>query len=885
MLGKGRRGMDAPLPSGTVTFLFTDIEGSTRLLREAGSGYSDLLATHRRILRAAFVAHAGREVNTEGDAFFVAFSSAREAVAAAVRAQRGLVEHAWPDGQDVRVRMGINSGQAVPVDGDYVSLAVHKAARVASAAHGGQIVLSDSTAGLVREGLTEGTRLRDLGDHHLKDFPRRLRLYQLDAPDLRSDFPPLRTSVVHDRLPSAEGAFVGRERDVRELGHLLQQDVRLTTLTGPGGIGKTRLALEVAHAVQDDFPGGVVFVSLAAVTDPLLVLSTVAECLGVRREADVPLLEAAAAAIGEQRTLLVLDNFEQVVGAAADLAALLDRSRAAVALVTSRRELRLRTERRYRVTPLGEKSAIDLFAERAASVRPGFALSEANSAAIAEICRRLDGLPLAIELAAARVRLLSPSALLARLADQLDVVGGGPVDMPVRHRTLRAATDWSHDLLDRHERAVFARLSVFAGGCTVGAAEAVCGREGEPEVLDCLSELLASSLLVTSDEHDEPRLRMLETIRVYAAEKLTGADRLETEARHSRWMLALTASRLETSASDHRRWFDSFDHERANLRAVVTRALRAGELASVARIARDSFAYMAHRDAEAEVVDWLDRALALAHASGVSPAVYGRLLVVRALAATVFADFTMAARLLEQSRDRLPGDEDHAYDHALAAATDAYIALAQDPGRASALIHVAAERLEAAGDQLGRAYMEVIQGTLAIHRADLDTAARQYELGAQVAENLGDDAMLGRALSLLGMTHLARGNKDLARESVVAGARANRRGGQPTSMAYSLDGLAAVALADGLPTVAAGALAAAAALREQVGHPPAPVFLPLLADLVDRSRTALGKNDFAQVSSGARRWSVIEALDRTLAGLEAGTGQQVKQPAEGQANG
>jgi predicted ATPase/class 3 adenylate cyclase len=857
---------DGLLPTGVVTFLFTDIEGSTRLLQEVGDGYAELLDDHRRLIRAVVAAHGGREVDTQGDSFFLVFPSAVEAVASAADAQRSLAAHPWPDGRRVLVRMGLHTGEAMAAAAGYIGLAVHRAARIAAAAHGGQVLLSETTAGLIGNGSVAGVSLHDLGEHRLKDFPHPLRLFQLDVAGLRTDFPPLRTLVRGYRLPIPATSIVGREEDLAALVRLLADPrTRLVTLTGPGGIGKTRLALEAAGAVAHEFPGGAVFVPLAAVVDPALVMGTLADAIGVRREPGVSLLDGVRATIGDHRTLLVLDNFEQVADAAADLAGLLDQVPAVVALATSRQLLRVRSERHQPVRPLTEPAAVRLFVERATAVRPGFTLGPDNRDVVAEICRRLDGLPLAVELAAARVRLLPPETLLARLLERLEVLGGGPVDLPERQRTLRATMDWSYGLLEPHEKALFARLAVFAGGWSLEAAEIVCSTAGEPEVLDTLAALVDASLVVASDEDPgEPRFSMLETVRVYAGELLADApDRVDVERRHTQWMCTVTGSLLRTrGGQEHRQWLERLDRERPNLRAAVQRALDARDPATVALLVRNAFIYLAQRDAEAEAVDWLDQALSRPDVA--EPAVRGRLLAVRALAATIFGDFMLARSMSTESRRLLPDDPDHRFDGAIVAATEAFIGVAEDPRTAGPVVAEATARMAAVENRLGQAYMEVTAGNVALYRGDLAAAEAHYATGVRLAAQIGDDAIRGRALSLRGLTLLIDGDAQAARVSVIEGARINRRGGQPSGMAYSLDGLAAMSLTAGRPEVAARALAAARAVRERVGHPPSLAFMPLLEDLVAQARSALGDEAYEAAAAEGGQWSVFDALDRTL---------------------
>src|SRR5215210_3959998 len=475
------------LPCGTVTLLFTDIEGSTRLLEQFGDAYEQVLAEHRRLIREAVAAHDGVEVDTQGDAFFVAFERASDALAAAWEAQREL---------ELPVRMGIHTGEPQLTTGGYVGIDVHRAARICAAAHGRQVVVSETT-----QRLLDGVPLRDVGEHRLKDLGQPVRLFQLGD----EDFPPLR-SLNQTNLPTQPNPLVGREREVSELTKLLG-DARLVTLTGPGGSGKTRLALEVAAEVVERFDGGVFWVPLAAVTDPELVEATIAQAMGAHT--------GLAQHVGSNAMLLLLDNLEQVLAAAPGLSELLEQCANLRLLVTSRALLRVAGERDYPVDPLPEDDAVALFRERAASAEP--------IEAVQEICRRLDGLPLAVELAAVRTRLLSPSELLERLEHALPILTGGRRDAPERQRTLRATIEWSYDLLADEEQQLFRRLAVFSGSFTIEAAEAVCDAE-----LETLEALLEQSLV---RRWASGRLGMLETISEYAREQLEASDEAERIAR------------------------------------------------------------------------------------------------------------------------------------------------------------------------------------------------------------------------------------------------------------------------------------------------------------------------------------------------------------------
>jgi predicted ATPase/class 3 adenylate cyclase len=853
------------LPSGTVTFLFSDIVGSTQLLREDRESYAAALAEHRRMLRDAFAAHGGREVDTEGDGFFVAFPTAGEAVAAAEAAQRSLAAHPWPDRMRISVRMGLHSGQATVAGDGYVGLAVHRAARIAAAAAGGQVLLSGATAALAGDELPSGTSLHSLGEHRLKDFPEPAALFQVDVAGLPTRFPPLRAGHREPRIPVPAGELLGRDRELAALVSLLTAPrARLVTVTGPGGMGKTRLALEAGRAVADDFSGGVVFVPLSALSDPTLVLVTLADAVGAHREPGVEPLDALRTALGDDRTLVVLDNFEQLVDAAGDVAALLDAVPTAVALVTSRQALRLRSEQRFPLAPLAATWAERLFAERAAAVSPGFILSTGNAAAVTEICRRLDGLPLAIEMAAARIRLLPPAALLERLGQRIDVLAGGPVDLPARQRTLRATMDWSFNLLPSHEQTVFARLAVFSGGWTLSAAERVCARPDEPDVLDALATLLDASLLTESgDSTGEPRLDMLETVKAYAADKLAASpDRSDTERRHVDWVLELSAPLLPARTEELPEALDRLDRERANLRVAVQRTIDSADVETATLLIWKAHTYLTRRDAEQEVQTWLDRLVPLA---AEAPAgVRARLTILRALMAGASGDVPAVRALADEGRRLLPDDADDG-DHARAALACVFAAMAE--GRveeAARNLDEMAARYVAMGHEVGLETVLVWRAEVALASGDLGGAERHYRAVLESVRSYGDEDALRELLSVLGLVLLARGDVPGARRSILEGAELNRRAGQPAAIAHALEGLAALALADGRAAAAARALGAALAARQSVALPVDAALQPLVDDLVARARDALGPEAYDAAAEKGREWPALEALNRTL---------------------
>ena len=505
--------MRTELPTGTVTFLFTDIEGSTRLLHALGpDAYAEALAEHRRVLRDAFAAHGGVEVDTQGDAFFVAFPTAPGAIAAAEAGQAALAHG------PIRVRMGLHTGTPTVTGEGYVGVDVHRGARVAALAHGGQVVVSPTTAALV-----DPAPLGDLGLHRLKDFESATRLHQLGP----GDFPPLRTPGSVE-LPTPATRFLGREQELFDAVSLVfEQDPRVLTVLGPGGTGKTRFALELARLLAEDADGGTLFVPLAPVREPSLVLPTLAEALG----ADTAELQQIAARVGDRRTHVVVDNVEQLLpDAAGALAAITAVAPSLRLIVTSREAVRIGAETQFDLPPLAEAESIELFLARARAVRPDLE----GTLAVGELCARLDHLPLAIELAAARTKLLSPEVLLEKLGARLDLPAQRDADP--RHATLRTTIDWSYELLDEREKRLFERLSVFAGGCTLESAEDVCDAD-----LDGLASLLDKSLVRRrTDPHGVDRYWMLETIREYAAGRLAElpghADHLR---RHAERMLEI----------------------------------------------------------------------------------------------------------------------------------------------------------------------------------------------------------------------------------------------------------------------------------------------------------------------------------------------------------
>ena len=629
--------MDTP-PSGTVTFLLTDIEGSTVLLERLGPAWGATLDAHHDLLRAAIESGGGQQVNTSGDGVFAVFARPPDAVAAAATAQRALAAADWPEGVRLRVRMGLHTGEAERAGQDYAGLDVHRAARISAAAHGGQVLLSAATQTLSERALPEGVRLRDLGEHRLKDLSQPERLYQLCIDGLPVEFPPPRTlDEWRDALPAQPTTFIGREREVAEALALLEP-TRFLTLTGPGGTGKTRLALRVAAESAEAARSRAVFVALAALEDPSLVAPTVAAAVGVQAEIGRPILATLTSHLAGMEVLLVLDNYEQLLAAAPLVGELVAAGPRVRALVTSRAPLRVAGEREYQVRPLAlpeasaaatleelaESEAVALFVERARAIEPGFALGPENAAAVAAVCAALDGLPLAIELAAARVRLLPPRAILERLGASLSLLTGGPRDQPERQRTLRGAIQWSHDLLDPDGQTMFRRLAVFAGGWSLEAAEAVCtpaGAEGL-DTLETLDALVRHSLARRDDGAPEPRFRMLQTIREFGLERLAeSGEELEIRERHAQFFLTLAEEAAgELTGPGQAAWLDRLAWDHDNLRGALRWSVDADRAETGLLIAAAIWRFWQLRDHLAEGEARLTELLAAPSAAAATPA-------------------------------------------------------------------------------------------------------------------------------------------------------------------------------------------------------------------------------------------------------------------------
>jgi predicted ATPase/class 3 adenylate cyclase len=784
--------------------LFTDVESSTKLWERHPEAMRAALARHDEILRAAIEAHNGHVFKTVGDAFHATFSAAPDALEAALDAQRVLYHAEWEETGPLRVRMALHTGAAEEREGDYFGPSLNRVARLLSTGHGGQVLLSLATQQSVGDRLPQqGGGLRDLGERRLKDLSRPERIFQLIASGLPASFPPLKTlDARRNNLPTQPTPLVGRKRELDDILAVLRSpnNVRLLTLTGPGGTGKTRLGLQAAAELTDEFEDGVFFVTLAAIADPALVAPTIARTLGLTESANQPPEELLEGYLSERQTLLLLDNFEHLLESAPLLDALLSSAPNLKILLTSRTPLKLYGENEFPVPPLSlpdpgflppvdrltHYEAVRLFVDRAKAVRPDFALREENALAVVEICRRLDGLPLAIELAAARIKLLPPRAMLDRLGDRLKLLTGGARNLPERQRTLRSAIEWSYELLEEAEKTLFRRLAVFSGGSTLETIEAVCDARGDLpiDVLDGVSSLLDNSLLRQEDgAGEEPRFVMLQTIHEFANERLEASGEAEELRRlHAEYFLALSEeAEPELKGPDQEEWLRKLEAEHNNARAALGWALRRGETERALRLSGALWWFWFVRGYYEEGRRWLEDALDTG----------GR----GSLESRAMALAGVGALALEQD------DLDRAQE-------------ASEEGLELLLAQKATQRSEA------KLYLLITSGHVALEREDYSRATELFEESLALSREIEHGLGLAASVMSLATVNHEQGDSQRATELYEESLYLFRKRGDKLGLAWCLINLGLVSYSRGTGRSAAGgaAVGRSAGLTRSRGH-------------------------------------------------------------------
>lgn len=841
----------AGMPTGTVTFLFSDVEGSTRLLAELGDEYARHIVDHDRLLRAAFDAEGGHVVDSQTESFFVAFQRASDAVTAAAAVQRALVD------TPLRVRVGIHTGQPSVAGHRYLGLDVHRAARICGAAHGGQVLLSQTTKSLVEQELPNGTTLLELGKHRLRDLSAPQHLSQLLIAGVRNEFPPVRTLESRPtNLPVQPTPLIGREREVATVTELLgRDDIRLLTLTGTGGSGKTRLALQAAAELAEEYANGVFVVTLEPLENAALVLATVAQTLGVTEQGGNRVAQVLQRFVGEKRLLLVLDGFERLREAATDVSALLAACPALNVVVTSRAPLHLAAEREYHVPSLAQDDAVALFVERSQAVNADFALTESNAAAVAELCVRLDGLPLAIELAAARIRLFSPQALLGRLEQRLELLTGGPRDLPARQQTLRNTIDWSHDLLVPDEQRLFSRLAVFAGGCSLEAAEAVCDA-----TLDSLDALVDNNLMRQVElTGGEPRFAMLESIRAYALDRLEASgegDRVR--GRHAEYLLELAEHESEEQWEGRRFDLSVLDPDEGNFRAALAWFAETSKDELYVRLTYALATYWTERVSLEEAARHADEALA--RASGLSRPLQLRATLSALRAAWKRNELERGRELAELALALAEESEDEARAAEATMTLGIVAARAHDYARADSYYADAQARLQRLGRGRGVAAALHNRGLLALRRNDFARARSLLEKAHELFALSEGKFGVANSLSELGFVALAERRLDDAVRLFLDSIERSYEGGLRSLAGYCLDGLAAVAATRGDFDEAARLLGAGEVLfsdvRERSEYSDA-----ILDAALSPLRARLAEAPLAEALASGRAMTEAQALD------------------------
>ncbi|WP_038160958.1 adenylate/guanylate cyclase domain-containing protein [Verrucomicrobium sp. BvORR106] len=832
-------------PTGTITFLFSDIEGSTKKWDQHPDAMQAALAKHDRMLREIFAACSGYVFKTIGDAFCVAFDTAQWALAAALECQRALRDADWREVGGLRVRMALHTGAAEHRDGDYFGQALNRTARILSAAHGGQVLVSLPTEELLRDHIPQGVSLRHLGEHRLRDLARPEQLYQLVAADLPSEFGGLRSlESVANNLPIQLSTFIGREREMAEVKRVLGT-TRLLTLTGMGGTGKTRLSLQVAADVLDHYPDGVWLVEFATIDDDSLVLETVAAALNLRQEAERPLTSTLTQFLRDRHLLLILDNCEHVVAACARLSEVLLRACPRLSILASSREaMSIAGETAWPVPPmslpddwreistapgalerLGGYEAVRLFAERARMVRPAFHLNAETAPLVAQICWRLDGIPLAIELAASRIRVLTLQQIVDRLDDRFHLLTTGSRNAVPRQQTLRLLIDWSHDLLSDPERRLFRRLSVFARGRTLEAIEAICSGEGveEFEVIDLLTQLVDKSLVyVEKHPRHGARYFILESIWDYANEKLADAGEVETfRIRHLDYFLNFAVnSAPKIRGHSQREWLETVEQEEFNIRFALEAALELpGQVSKGLKLLAATQRYVEVRGLFKETGEAFLRLLSHADAAPRDEVRAGALAAAGRLAWV--ADDLPACRRYQEEALSICRELDQPAGLARALTDLGFLLfdLGESP-RARALVEEAATMAAPLGDRRLTAHVQHVQAVFAAADGDF---RRAYDLDAQNLAMYREEGDTWQAIIMawaVGANAAALGQFKVAHEHLRECLQVGIELGNRWGASYPLDAFAVLAVAERKYTRAARLMGAAEAQRLRSGLVP-----------------------------------------------------------------
>jgi predicted ATPase/class 3 adenylate cyclase/Tfp pilus assembly protein PilF len=867
-------------PTGTVTILFTDIEGSTKLWEKNAPAMQAALARHDELLRWAIEERCGYVFKTVGDAFCAAFPTAPDALEAALSAQRTLFADEWPQTGPLRVRVALHTGAAEERDGDYFGPPVNRVARLLSAAHGGQVLLSLPAQELVRDQLPAGTSLRDLGEYRLKDLFRPERVFQLLAPGLPVEFPPLRTlDAYRNNLPLQPTPLIGREKEVAQVCTLLRhEETRLLTLTGPGGTGKTRLALQAAADFLDDFPDGTFFVPLATLSESELFFSALAETLGVKETGEQSLDESLKDYLSERRLLLLLDNFEQVLGAASAVTELLAAAQGLKVLATSRAPLGLYGEHEFPVPPLTlpdlrhppslerltQYEAVELFVERAQAVKPDFKVTNESAPAVAEICVRLDGLPLAIELAAARIKMLPPKAMLQRLSSRLKLLTGGARDLPERQRTLRATIEWSHALLDEGEQLLFGRLAVFSGGRALEAIEAICDAEGDlpVEAFEGVSSLLDKSLLGQEEgPGGEPRFVMLETVHEFAREKLLGSGEAEQIKRvHAQYFLTLAEeAHPELLGANQLQWLEKLEAEHDNMRAALTWALERNEAEVALRMGGALWWFWSVRGYYSEGRRWLEEGQAMEGRG--SPESRAMALAGAGALASQQGDLDRAQEACEEGLELLEHQAREASEAKLCLLAGlGWVALQREEhGQATELFEEGLALSREMSDTWWLASSLLDLALVSNSRGDSEKATELYEESMDLFRERGDKQNLAFCLNNLGMVAYSQGDLGRATQLTEEGVVLFRELGARGDVALGLYNLGWVALHQDDLGRAADLYGESLSLSWETG------LNPLVQMALEGFACVAGAKGEAQ--RAARLWGAAQALHETKGNL------------------